>query len=159
VFGAIGVFGATSEAGLVGAGPACSIDALLVVGARRIEARREALTVDADARVATFEIELASKRGRLRFFWLSFERIQTQAVVGAGGPNGALVCILTLGHAADRRADLAERAVRFRKTGCAVGRGLRIALVPLAEKAAPLVERPVGDADVAGVVVAAGDPE
>jgi hypothetical protein len=154
--GAIGILGATGEATFVRARSARSVHALLRFRARRIEAGQQTIAVNTDSRVGAFEVELAPKRRRLGIL---LERVQAQTVVGAGRPNGTFVRFLALGHTADGRADLPDRAVPFGEARGAFGGRLRIALVALTQKAATLTERPIGDAYVPRVVIAACRPQ
>ena len=154
--GAIGIVGAAGEATCIRTGSAGSVHALLRFRARRVEAGQQTIAVDTDLGVCAFEVELTAKWGRLRIF---LEGVEAQAVVGAGRPDGAFVRILALGHAADGRADFVDRAVGFSEAHRPRGRRLGFAFVPLAEEAAALTQRTVGDADVTLVVSATGDPE
>jgi hypothetical protein len=101
VIGASRIVGAAGQTRVVGTGAACAGDALLRVGTGRIEAGHETLSVDADTRVATLEVELASERRRVGVI---FERIETKAVVRAGGPDRAFVVFLALAYTAERGA-------------------------------------------------------
>jgi hypothetical protein len=65
--------------------------------------------------------------------------------------------ISALSDTADRGADLVDGAVDFSKTGRTWRGGLRVAFVPATDEAAAVAERTIGNANVARVVVAAGD--
>jgi hypothetical protein len=141
----IRVVGATAETGFVGAWATGAIHALLRVGTRRIEACQQAFSVDADLRIPALEVELAAKGRWLR---VVFERIETQPVVGTGRAYGTIVHICAFGHAADAGADLAHGAVGGRKAQTALGSGLGVAPLSLAQETALLVDRPVAHADI-----------
>jgi hypothetical protein len=161
VLGALAVLGAAREAGVIRARPARTPDALLRIGAWRIEAGEEACAIDADAPVAALEVELTTERRRSRHLLgrLVLEGVETQAAARTGGAEWALVCLVTLCDTTDAGAHLVHRAVRLGEAERTLGRRLRVAFVTSAEKAAAVAQRTVGDADIAGVVVASGDPE
>jgi hypothetical protein len=123
---------------------------------RCIETGQETLSVDADARVAALEIELAAKRRRL---WILFERIEAKPVVRAGRPDRTIVGVLTVGRAAERGADLPDCAIGLRHAGGALWRGLWIARVSATQETTAIAQRSVGNTDITGVVAAAGEPQ
>jgi len=88
VVSALGILGAAREADLLGARAARPRDALLGLGAGRVEAGQETLAIDTDAGVAAFEIELATKAGRLRTL---VERSDAETAVDTGGPKRTFV--------------------------------------------------------------------
>jgi hypothetical protein len=68
VIGTLGVVGTVHEAGLVHAGAASTVRALLRVRARLVNAREQALPIDADAGFTALEVELAQGDRRM---WLA----------------------------------------------------------------------------------------
>jgi hypothetical protein len=168
VVGAFRVGTAVGETLLLETRPASARDALLRVGAGPFDAGQKTLSVDADPAVRALEVELTREGlgigvGRpgigLRRGRVSLEGIQAEAVRVAGRPEWALLRALALGDAADRGAHFVDRAVIPLQTRRPGGSRLRVALVTLAEKTAAIARGTVGDADVAGIVVAGGDPE
>jgi hypothetical protein len=156
VFGAVRVVAAIREATLIGARSARPSDALLGFGARTIETCDEAFAIDANAFVSTLEIELTAEWRRVGFL---FERIQAETVVRASRANWTVVRFLAFAGAAKRRAKLTDRAVGVGLAEISLRRGLRVAFVPPAQKTTALAQGPVGDAEIAGVPVTAGDSE
>jgi hypothetical protein len=156
VLGTVRVVGAIGEATLIGARPASARDALLGFGARTVETCDEAFTIDADALVPTLEIELTAEWRRVGF---PFERVQAEAVVRAGRTKWTVVRFLAFAGAAKRRAKLTDRAVGVGLAEISLRRGLRVAFVPPAQETTALAQGPVGDAEIAGVPVTAGDSE
>jgi hypothetical protein len=133
----------------------------LCVGAWRVETRDQTLAIDTNTPIPAFEVELAAegrRRGLLgcRFF---FEGVETKAARCACRADRAFELLVALRYAADGRADFVDRAVGFGEAHRSRRRRLRFAFVPLAEEAAALTQRTVGDADVTLVVSASGDPE
>jgi hypothetical protein len=161
VVGALAVLSTIRETAVVRAGSAGACNALLSIGTCCVEAGEQAFAVDADSSVTALEVELATERHRsgilLRGFF--FERVEAQAARGAGRSEWALVLVVAPTHTADGRADLVDGTVGLGETDRALRRRLRIAFVPSADEAATVAQRTVGDTDVSGVVVAAGDPE
>jgi hypothetical protein len=157
----LGVCATVGETGLFGAGPASARDTLLCVGAWCVEAREQAVAIDTDASVPAFEVELAAKgpRGGLLDCRLFFEGVETKAARCACRADRTFELLVALRDAADGRADFVDRAVGFSEAHRPRGRRLGFAFVPLAEEAAALTQRTVGDADVTLVVSAAGDRE
>jgi len=66
---------------------------------------------------------------------------------------------LALAGAAKGRAKLADRAVGVCLAKISLRRGLRVAFVPPAQKTTAFAQGPVGNAEIAGVPVTAGDSE
>ena len=66
---------------------------------------------------------------------------------------------MALADAAKGRAKLADRAVGVRLAKISLRRRLWVAFVPPAQKTTALAQGPVGDAEIAGVPVAAGDSD
>jgi hypothetical protein len=156
VVGAVGVLGATREAGVIGARPTCAGNALLRLGTGSVNTGQQALSVDANARVAALEVELATEGRRVGLF---FERIEAKTVVRAGRAERTIVFLFTLADAAKRRAELPDGTVGIRDAYVPLGRRLRVAFVSATQEAAPLAERAIRDADVAGVLVAASNSD
>jgi len=156
VLGAVRVVCTIREATLIGARTASARNTLLGFGTRGVEARDEAFTIDADALVPTLEIELTAKWRRVG---LLFERVQAKAVVRTGRTHWTVVRFLAFADAAKRRAKLTNGAVGVGGAKISLRRGLRIAFVPPAQETAALAQGPVGDAEIAGVPVTAGDSE
>jgi hypothetical protein len=82
---ALGVLGAIGQARFVGARPTRAGNALLSIGAGRVEARQQAIAVDADSAVRTLEVELTVEGLRIGIrlgvgltlqSWIAFEGIQ-----------------------------------------------------------------------------------
>jgi hypothetical protein len=156
VLGAVGVCGTARQTGLLRTRTAGACDALLSFGTRRVQARQQALAIDANARITALEVELATK-GR-RVGW-RFEGIEAKTVVGTGRPNRTVVGVVALTDAAEGGAELTDGAVRVRRAQAPLRRRLGVAFVSAAQKAAPVAERSVGDAHVPRIVVAAGDAQ
>jgi hypothetical protein len=129
VVGAVGIFGTTGETGVIAARAARARDALLCLGTRGIETRQQTLAIDADARIATLEIELATEGRRVG---IVFERIETKTVVRARRPHGAVVLLFALADATKRRADFPDGTVRSRHAKVTLRRWLGVTLVSLA---------------------------
>jgi hypothetical protein len=108
VIGAVGVLAATREAAVVGTRTAGARHALLRLRTGGIETCQQALAVDADARIAALEVELAAK-GR----WVGriFERIETKPVVGTGRSHGTFVLLRALTYTTECGAGFADGAV------------------------------------------------
>jgi len=168
VLSALGIVGTVRETRIVRARSASASQTLLRFGTGGVEAGQQAIAVDADPGIAALEIELASERlgvrrgfvrDRLQRVGRFLERVETESVRGARRADGAIEAGLALRDAANGRADLLDGAVLRGQTHRPRRRGLRIALVPAAEEAAAVTERTVGNADIAGVVAACGDPE
>jgi hypothetical protein len=153
--GAVGVVGAASQARVIGARATRAGHAFLRLRTGGIETGREALSVNADARIATLEVELAAQGRRVG---LLFERIETKTVVRAGRSDGAFVLFLALACTAERGAHFSQGAVNVRRTKVSLRRRLPVALVSTAQEAAAVAERPVGDAEVARIAIAGGEP-
>ena len=156
VLGAVRVVGTIREATLIGARTASARHALLGFRTRIVEASDEAFTIDADALVPTLEIELTAECRRVGFL---FERVQAKAVVRTGRAERTIERFLAFADAAKSRAKLTDRAVGVRRAKISLRRRLRIAFVPPAQETTALAQRPVGDTEIAGVPVTAGDPE
>jgi hypothetical protein len=156
VLGAICIIGTIREAALIGARTASARNALLGFRTRGVDARDEASAVDADAIVPTLEIELTAKWRRVGFL---FERVQAKAVVRTGRAQRTVEGFLAFADAAKSRAKLANGAVGVGGAEISLRRGLRIAFVSLAQETAALAQGPVGDTEIAGVPVTAGDSE
>jgi hypothetical protein len=152
----IGISGAAREASVIGTGPTRASDTLLRVRTRHIETGQQTLAIDANSGIAALEVELTPKRRRLG---IVFEGVETESVVCAGRAYRAIVLLDALPNAAYRRADFADCTVRLRDAEIPLRSRLRIAVVATAEEAAAVADRAVGDTDVAGVPVAADDPE
>jgi hypothetical protein len=152
VLSTVGVYGTASQTGLLRTRTAGARDALLSVGTRRVQTRQQALAIDADARITALEVELATKRGGVGW---SFEGIEAKTALGTGRPDRTVVCLVALTDAAESGAELTDGAVSIRRTQAPLGRGLGVAFISPAQKAAPVAERSVGDADVPRIVVAA----
>jgi hypothetical protein len=137
VVGALAVFGAVREAGLVCARSASTRHALLSVGACSVEAGKQALAIDAKATVAALEVELATERrwSGLLLGGFFFERVETQAAACAGRSERALVLLVALRHATDGRADLIDAAIRLPETDRTLRRRLRVTFIPPADEA------------------------
>jgi len=129
VVGAVGVVSATREAALVGARAASTGHTLLRLRAGRVEAGAQTLAVNADAGVATLEVELAAEGRWVGFF---FEGVEAESVVRAGRPNRAFVFVGAFTDAAEGGADCPHRTVGVGDTQGPLRRRLGIALVPLA---------------------------
>jgi hypothetical protein len=129
---------------------------LLCLGTGRIETSDEALAIDADAGVTALEVELAAERRRIG---IVFEGIEAESVLSTGRAYRTVEFLLALSDAAKRRAELTDGAVCIRRTQASFRRGLRFAFVPLAQKATAVAQRPVGNTNIAGVPVTAGDPK
>jgi len=108
VVGAVGVVSATREAALVGARAASTGHTLLRLRAGRVEAGAQTLAVNADAGVATLEVELAAEGRRVG---LLIEGVETKTVVRAGRSKGTPVLLRTLADAAEGRADFPDGAI------------------------------------------------
>jgi hypothetical protein len=156
VRGAVRVVGTVREAALVGARSACTRNALLGFRTRSVEASDEAVAIDANALVSALEIELTAERRRIRFL---FEGVEAQAVVCTCRTHRTVVFLLALAGAAQGGAQLTYCAVGVRFAEVALRRRLRVAFVPPAQEAAALAQGPVGDTEIAGVPVTAGDSE
>jgi hypothetical protein len=156
VLGAVRVVGAVAETARVGARAARSRYALLRFGTGLVQAGDETFAVDANAIVAALEVELTSERRRLGTL---FERIETQTVLRAGRAEGAVVFLLAFADTAKRRAELTDAAVRVRYAQVPLRRRLRVAFVTSAKEATAFAQGSVGDTEVSGVPVTAGDPE
>jgi len=111
VVGAVGILGATREAGVVGAWATCAGNALLRLGTGSINTGQQTLTIDANTRVAALEVELAAERRRIGVL---FERIEAKTVVRAGRTERTIVFLFTLADATKRRAELPYGAVGIR---------------------------------------------
>lgn len=153
---AVRVIGTAREAALIGARSAGTREALLGFRTRSVEAGHEAVAIDANTLVSALEIELTAERGRIRF---PFEGVEAQAVVCAGRTHRTFVFLLALAGAAKGGTKLTYCAVGVRFAEVALRRRLRVAFVPPAQEAAALAQGPVGDAEIAGVPVTAGDSE
>jgi len=156
VLGAVRVIRTIGEATLIGARTASTPYALLRFRARIVEAGDEAFAVDANALVAALEIELAAEWGRVGFL---FQRVEAKAIVGTSRPNWTVIRFFAFADAAKRRAKLTDRAVVVYRTKISLRRRLRVAFVSSTEETAALAQGPVGDAEIAGVPVTAGDSE
>jgi hypothetical protein len=154
VIGTIDILCATREAGVVRARTARAGHALLGLRAGCVETRQQTLAINADARVAALEVELAAEGRRVG---IVFERVETKTVVRAGRSQGTLVLFRALADAAEGRADFPDGAVGGRNAQVPLWRRLWVALVPPAQEAATIAEWAVRNADVARVVVAASE--
>jgi hypothetical protein len=144
VLGTVGVLGTAREARVIGARATCAGDTLLGLGTRRVETGQQTLAVDADARIATLEVELTAEGGRVGIL---FERVEAKTVVFA------------LPDATDRRTHFPDGTIGVRCAQVSFRRRLRIAFVPTAQEAAAVAQRPVGNTHVARIFVAGGDSE
>jgi hypothetical protein len=156
VLGTVGVLGTAREARVIGARATCAGDTLLGLGTRRVETGQQTLAVDADARIATLEVELTAEGGRVGIL---FERVEAKTVFCARRAQGALVRVFALPDATDRRTHFPDGTIGVRCAQVSFRRRLRIAFVPTAQEAAAVAQRPVGNTHVARIFVAGGDSE
>jgi hypothetical protein len=161
---------AVAEAVVLHAGAAGSSHALLGVGARCVEARQEALAVDADPAISAVEVELAAhgrrcrlwlrlRRGgrRLTHRGLVLERADAKLVGVAARAERTVEILSAWRDASDVGADLADGAVVLFEAHVAWGRRLGKAFVVTTEKTPAFAGRAVVHTEVAVVVDAASD--
>ncbi|MDH3625134.1 MAG: hypothetical protein OES69_01875 [Myxococcales bacterium] len=163
MIGALGVVAAVREARLVEARAASTVGALLGLRTGLVDAGEQALPIDADAGLTALEVELAQGDRRVGVRLgeeLRFGLGRTQAqTVDTRRTDHAVLFFGALADAPEIGAELTDRAVDFVHADGARGSGLLFAGIPAADEAATIADRPVCDAKVPGVVVAAEEAE